>query len=91
MSRSFKHTPVCSYRHHGYKKIANHYIRHTVLINNFSYYKKLYCSYNICDYKSYFDISRLKRYIHSKFKHYEIWEIGRRMTRETYYRDFIRK
>lgn len=89
MSRSFKHTPVCSYRCCGYKKIANHYIRHTLLVSNFSYYKKLYCSYNICDYKSYFSISHLKRYIHSKFKdHKMFWQT---MTRETYYRDFVRK
>ena len=89
MSRSFKHVPVYCCRRHGYKKIANHYIRHASVVDNFSYYRKLYCRFNIYEYKNYFDISDFKRYIHSKFKGRE--QFWRTMTRETYYRYFIRK
>lgn len=44
--------PCCKDHNSGAKKYANRYIRRNyLLISSGMAYKKLYCSYNICDYK----------------------------------------
>jgi len=52
MSRSYKHFPCIAYKRFGFKKIANHKVRRTKYIGNYSYYKKIFQSWEICDYKS---------------------------------------
>lgn len=52
MSRSYKHTPCYKDRGRGMKKTANRYLRRNYLIvPSRKAYKKLFCSYDICDYK----------------------------------------
>ena len=60
MSRSYKHTPKAGQMNCKFaKRIANKVVRRAKHIYPYKAYKKLYCSYNICDYKSvyvtYFD------------------------------------
>ena len=55
MSRSYKHTPGWTdggtpYRKWA-KRQANKIVRKAKVVHNGSAYKKLYCSYDICDYK----------------------------------------
>lgn len=57
MSRSYKHTPYCG-EHKGKvkKRRANKSVRawlkrHPEVTLPYNSYKKLYCSYNICDYR----------------------------------------
>lgn len=54
MSRSYKKHPVvtCAKNKNG-KKEASKKIRNTEEISNGNNYKKHFCSWNICDYKSY--------------------------------------
>lgn len=52
MSRSYKKVPCCKDHNRGMKKYANRYVRRNYLIvPSGKAYKKLFCSYNICDYK----------------------------------------
>lgn len=51
MSRSYKHTASYSIKTPGMKKLANKKIRHIQDIANGSFYKKMFQSYDICDYK----------------------------------------
>ena len=52
MSRSYKHVPCCKDHTRGMKKCANRYIRRNYLVvPSGMAYKKLFCSWNICDYK----------------------------------------
>jgi len=69
MSRSYKHSPVCCCaKTHGMKKIFNSNIRKKKYIGNFSYYKKLNCSWDICDYRSYYSFYKYLRTIESYYK-----------------------
>lgn len=56
MSRSYKKHPWATDGRHGqkiWKRFANKSVRHySNDIKNGKYYKRLYCSYNIHDYKS---------------------------------------
>ncbi len=52
MSRSYKKVPCCKDHNRGMKKYANRYVRRNYLIvPSGKAYKKLFCSYDICDYK----------------------------------------
>ncbi len=52
MSRSYKHVPCCKDYNRGMKKSANRYVRRNFLIvPSGAFYKKLFCSYEISDYK----------------------------------------
>ena len=55
MSRSYKHTPRCGERKGKYsKRLANHVVRAQKFRDSFprySGYKKLFESWNICDYE----------------------------------------
>ena len=52
MSRSYKRNPVISYAKNPMgKKEANKKVRNSKEISDGKWYKKLYCSYNICDCK----------------------------------------
>lgn len=52
MSRSYKKVPCCKDYNRGMKKCANRYLRRNYLdIPSGRAYKKLFCSYDICDYK----------------------------------------
>ncbi len=52
MSRSYKRVPCCKDYNRGMKKCANRYLRRNYLhIPSGKAYKKLFCSYDICDYK----------------------------------------
>lgn len=52
MSRSFKRVPCCKDYSRGMKKCANRYLRRNHLhIPSGGAYKKLFCSYHICDYR----------------------------------------
>lgn len=80
MSRSFKHTPICTIRARDskyWKRKANHKVRKTkglgVKSNN---YKKVYETWDICDYRFYAkkenfvecadDLKKWERYYHRK-------------------------
>lgn len=51
MSRSFKHTAGWCDRNPFSKKTANKRVRKTEELSNGNSYKKVFCSYNICDHK----------------------------------------
>lgn len=53
MSRSCKRIPCCKDYNWGMKKQANRYLRRNCLDipSGRAAYKKLFCSYDICDYK----------------------------------------
>lgn len=52
MSRSYKHVPCCKDHTSGMKKCANRYVRRNYLVvPSGMAYKKLFCSWDICDYK----------------------------------------
>lgn len=50
MSRSYKKIPCCKDYNRGIKKHANRHLRRNYLdIPSVRAYKKLFCSYDICD------------------------------------------
>lgn len=52
MSRSYKKVPCCKDHTRGMKKCANRYVRRNYLVvPSGMAYKKLFCSWDICDYK----------------------------------------
>lgn len=51
MSRSFKKVPLCKDNSRGMKKIANRTVRRQGFLGKGSYYKKVFESWNIHDYK----------------------------------------
>lgn len=52
MSRSYKRVPCCKDHNKGMKRYANRYVRRNYLVvPSGNAYKKLFCSWNICDYK----------------------------------------
>lgn len=54
MSRSYRHTPVCSYRSADEKKRASRKARRTTDLADGGAFKKVYCSYFI-GYSCYWD------------------------------------
>ena len=62
MSRSYKHVPCCKDHNRGMKKCANRYVRRNYLVvPSGMAYKKLFCSWNICDYKFLKSFSSFKK------------------------------
>ncbi|MDG0810534.1 hypothetical protein [Cohnella rhizosphaerae] len=58
MSRSFKKTPVCNdhatpYTHLAKRMASKAVRRYNGEIANGKWYRKVYCSWNICDYRFY--------------------------------------
>lgn len=53
MSRSYKKRPYCKDHTRGMKKVANKVVRHQKFLGNGSYYKKVFCSYDISEYSFY--------------------------------------
>lgn len=88
MSRSYKRVPCCRDYNKGAKKYANRYVRRNYfLIPSGMAYKKLFCSYNICDYK-FFDSFRSYRkaviqYHRKKYSDKELYRM--------WYRDYKMK
>ena len=73
MSRSYKKCPcVTDHGKHTYKdkRNANKKVRHTQDLPNGSAYKKVFCSYDICDWKwcnySYKEVARHVLYRYAK-------------------------
>ena len=54
MSRSYKHTPICGGKYKFAKNQANRKVRRNKMDLNVSHggYKKVYCSWEICDFLS---------------------------------------
>lgn len=51
MSRSYKKTPMVKDKNKGAKKLANKKVRrYKGAIKNGGFYRKIFCSYDICDY-----------------------------------------
>ena len=85
MSRSYKKVPCCKDHTRGMKKYANRYVRRNYLaVPSGMAYKKLFCSWIICDYKflkSFSDYKasyrkwefRHNRKIHSDKELYRMW------------------
>ncbi len=64
MSRSYKKIPCCKDHNKGMKKCANRYVRRNYLIvTSGKAYKKLFCSYDICDYKFLESFSSYKKWM----------------------------
>ncbi len=62
MSRSYKKIPCCKDHNKGMKKYANRYVRRNFLVvPSGTAYKKLFCSWNICDYKFLKSFSSFKK------------------------------
>ncbi len=62
MSRSYKRVPCCKDHTKGMKKYANRYVRRNYLVvSSGKAYKKLFCSWNICDYKFLKSFSSFKK------------------------------
>lgn len=81
MSRSYKHVPCCKDYNREMKKCANRYVRRNYLVvPSGMAYKKLFCSWNICDYKFLESFSSYKKkfYKYSRKKYsdkelYRMW------------------
>lgn len=64
MSRSYKKVPCCKDHTRGMKNYANRYVRRNYLIvPSGMAYKKLFCSWNISDYKFLKSFSSYKRVV----------------------------
>lgn len=69
MSRSYKKVPCCKNYNRGMKKRANRHLRRNYFdIPSGRAYKKLFCSYDICDYRFLRTFSSYKKRI-SKNSH----------------------
>lgn len=69
MSRSYKKVPCCKDYNRGMKQRANRHLRRNYLdIPSGMAYKKLFCSYEICDYGFLKTFSSYKKWI-SKHSH----------------------
>lgn len=85
MSRSYRHFPCVSYINRGFKKIANHRVRHTLDLGNYSYYRKVFQSWDICDHKFLYFLSD---YINDYICKLRIWrchEYNCRISIRAYY------
>lgn len=69
MSRSYKKVPCCKDYNRGMKQRANRHLRRNYLdIPPGRAYKKLFCSYDICDYRFLKTFGSYKKWI-SKYSH----------------------
>lgn len=69
MSRSYKRVPCCKDHTRGMKKCANRHVRRNYMtVPSGMAYKKLFCSWNICDYKFLESFSSYKKAV-SKYNH----------------------
>ena len=81
MSRSYKKVPCCKDYNRGMKQCANRHLRRNYLdIPSGRAYKKLFCSYDICDYRFFRTFSSYKKRIlkysherHSDNELYKMW------------------
>ena len=73
MSRSYKHMPIWKQVRKGMKCIANKHVRKQKYIGNNSYYKKIYSSYDICDYVSYYSLYEFKKNFYKNFLTTDVW------------------
>ena len=70
MSRSYKKVPCCKDHTRGMKKCANRFVRRNYLaVPSGMAYKKLFCSWNICDYKFLESFSAYK----VSYRKWEFW------------------
>jgi len=94
MSRSHKYHPVVTgAKHKSAKRQANKKVRHLADLGNFSFFKKCYLPYNICDYKIFKSKHQfLKEYLSAKFnKHYKSINIFDIFSPDNYYKYYYRK
>ncbi len=81
MSRSYKHVPCCKDHNRGMKKMCNRYVRRNYLVvPSGMAYKKLFCSWNICDYKFFkilffFQEKRILNIIVGKYSDKELYRM----------------
>jgi len=95
MSRSFKKNPASTSSGSGFRKFskrwANKAVRHSDKVSNGKGYKKLFCSYDIGDWKNIYhsprDFSRCYREINEKVK--GVW-INRQPTKKEIERKFYK-
>lgn len=87
MSRSYKHFPCIHYTRHGFKKIANHKVRRAKYVGNYKYYRKIFESWEICDYKSIFFFHE---YVTDVINKLVTWnnKYNCRFSIHTYYKDY---
>ncbi|MDE5777312.1 MAG: hypothetical protein K2I10_02195 [Lachnospiraceae bacterium] len=84
MSRSYKRIPCWKDYNKGMKKCANRYLRRNYLIvPSGNAYRKMFCSYEICDYKFLESFSSFKkRFIINNHKSYSDKELYRMWYKE---------
>lgn len=83
MSRSYKKVPCCKDYNRGMKQRANRHLRRNYLdIPSGRAYKKLFCSYDICDYRFLETFSSYKKWI-LKYSH-------KRYSKEELYRNWYK-
>ena len=80
MSRSYKKIPCCKDHTRGMKKCANRYVRRNYfMVPSGMAYKKLFCSWNISDYKFLRSFNSYKRavfkYDNKKYSDKELYRI----------------
>lgn len=78
MSRSSKRIPCCKDHNKGMKRCANKKVRrNNMIIPSGAFYKKVFCSYDICDYKFFESFTSYKkdceRYSHRKYTDKELY------------------
>ena len=61
MSRSYKKPYIKQDGTKWAKRLANKRVRHTEDVGNYGSYKKVFCSYDISDYRFYWDDPRGRR------------------------------
>ena len=100
MSRSYKHTPRCGdVKDKFFKKYANRKVRHLSTDDyplNHKSYKKITCSWNICDYE--IVGTSFEQYWENYVKSWNKWKkehglscMDRNKAYQEYYRSFLRK
>lgn len=75
MSRSYKHYPCYKRTTKGMKEIASRCVRRKINdifydVGDYSFYKKMWCSYDICDYKFVKTYAEIKKKFMSALKHF---------------------
>ena len=91
MSRSYKKVPCCKDHTRGMKQRANRYVRRNYLaVPSGMAYKRLFCSWDICDYKFLDSFSAYKK----GFLYYHRNNYGKYSDKELYrmwYKDYKMK
>ena len=87
MSRSYKKHPCGGDTKSRFgKRYANHVVRKYFDIGNHGYYKKLFNSYNICDYWSYYPWTDYKEFMNSL--HVSVRRYGHNKSEKELYNDW---